>query len=239
MAAPDLRRRREHPDEEGTETPLEVQAAYRNLCRREHPDEEGTETDDARGCHARGAQVAAESTPMKRGLKPVDHLTLPPQPPSAAESTPMKRGLKQIDNAALRAELEAAESTPMKRGLKRCTPPPRGGIPSRGRREHPDEEGTETAKTAAGWVVAARKAAESTPMKRGLKPTAAASAPRSRCSAAESTPMKRGLKLEGILLVVAGCGKSRREHPDEEGTETHSRSSSERPAPRSPQRAPR
>ncbi len=87
----------------------------------------------------------------------------------------------------------AAESTPMKRGLKLV----HAGLHRRakaGRREHPDEEGTETSNQAPG-------------MPRGL-------------AAAESTPMKRGLKRATLLPEWRTDRRSRREHPDEEGTET-------------------
>ncbi len=90
-----LQRRREHPDEEGTETPAEqarVQASLRG--RREHPDEEGTETGGG-GKDGRSAPpTAAESTPMKRGLKQAEAVVKARFYIAAAESTPMKRGLK-------------------------------------------------------------------------------------------------------------------------------------------------
>ncbi len=63
----------------------------------------------------------------------------------AAESTPMKRGLKLRDALVGRAgTVLAAESTPMKRGLKQSTTATGGQFILRSRREHPDEEGTET-----------------------------------------------------------------------------------------------
>ncbi len=92
--APSPVRRREHPDEEGTETgKVLVEGGYTS-GRREHPDEEGTETPQA-GCTVRSICAAAESTPMKRGLK------------------------RRFDGVI-------------------------GGPPCQSRREHPDEEGTET-----------------------------------------------------------------------------------------------
>ncbi len=75
-------------------------------------------------------------------------------------------------------------------------------------------------------------------MKRGLK----LERPREEavhCGlAAESTPMKRGLKLGIPAGTLPEGWFGRREHPDEEGTETHDRA---QPAARraEPQRAPR
>ncbi len=64
---------------------------------------------------------------------------------------------------------------------------------STSRREHPDEEGTETI-GAVDVEVADGAAAESTPMKRGPKPAQGWRSRRVSRAAAESTPMKRGLK---------------------------------------------
>ncbi len=87
-------------------------------CRREHPDEEGTETKQQAFVLVEVA-IAAESTPMKRGLKPSSGSTHSPAFPAAAESTPMKRGLKLTSPSAIGTQTSgAAESTPMKRGLK-------------------------------------------------------------------------------------------------------------------------
>ncbi len=56
----------------------------------------------------------------------------------------------------------------MKRGLKRRISSGTPSLLASGRREHPDEEGTETAIDNVGGRRRPR-AAESTPMKRGLK----------------------------------------------------------------------
>ncbi len=56
-------------------------------------------------------------------------------------------------------------------------------------------------------------------MKRGLKQRDI-DRDRLECVAAESTPMKRGLKLRNVRGEHDGSAGSRREHPDEEGTET-------------------
>ncbi len=99
----------------------------------------------------------------------------------------MKRGLKQIQAEAERKIASAAaESTPMKRGLKHFGDPGAGTFGTC-RREHPDEEGTET----------------------------------------RTRPRRE-----------VGEPESRREHPDEEGTETK-RSRPMRTVSVSPQRAPR
>ncbi len=107
----------------------------------------------------------------------------------------MKRGLKLIASMPSCSESldPAAESTPMKRGLKRHGSR-HGDAGPDGRREHPDEEGTETQKA----------------------PRILPTTPR----AAESTPMKRGLKRRAAGLPDARIIHGRREHPDEEGTET-------------------
>ncbi len=68
-------------------------------------------------------------------------------------------------------------------------------------------------------VASPQGAAESTPMKRGLKP-ANPDLHVLLGRAAESTPMKRGLKHDKDWRVLLEVVRGRREHPDEEGTET-------------------
>ncbi len=88
------------------------------MSRREHPDEEGTETESA--CAAPGAaHDAAESTPMKRGLK---------------QDWRAGRGLGPATCRREHPDEEGTE-TPHWHPLPRA---------KSGRREHPDEEGTET-----------------------------------------------------------------------------------------------
>ncbi len=155
-------------------------------CRRDIPDEEGTESARSQ----RHAQCGV-----------------------VAETSPMRRGLKARIRATARADCNVAETSPMRRGLKGSH-----GIGASlilpGRRDIPDEEGTERHRLLP-WGPAQRR--RDIPDEEGTESVQAKFPCRGAFTVAETSPMKRGLK--GAAHHPAGPTKRRRDIPDEEGTE--------------------